>query len=120
MSQSEFTILLPSGGTETCLHTRKYTQYQMHEVVNFIIRPIAVADITLAFCVEASVRLEVSIVLVAQPSHSLYLLNSPKWYGPNNTICVGAVLLLYHSRVDMTKTFFYLSDIVPCAVPLCL
>ena len=54
---------------------------------------------------------------MAQFSPSLSLPNNPEWY---YTIGVGAVILLFHSRVDMTKTSRYLSDIVSCAIPLCL
>jgi len=48
--ESEFTILLPSGGTKTCLHARQCPHHRTNEVANFVIGPIAVADITLASC----------------------------------------------------------------------
>jgi len=48
-------------------------------VANFVIGPIAIANITLAACEEALVRLELGIVPVAQFSHSSSLPNSPKW-----------------------------------------
>jgi len=86
-------------------------------VANFAIGPMAVADITLASCAQASVRLLVGIVPVAQFSHSLSLPNNPIW---DYTIGVGEVILLFHSRVDTTKMSRYLSDMVSCAVPLCL
>ena len=84
-------------------------------MANFVIGPIAVADVNLASCAWASVRLSVGIVPMAQVSHSLSLPNNPEWY---HTIGVCAVLLLFYSRVDMTKTSRYFSDIVSCAVPL--
>ena len=87
-------------------------------MANFVIGPIAVADITLSSCIEALVRLELQIIPVAQFSHSPSLPNSPKW---QYTIGVGAVILSFHSRVDATKTSCYFSDIVSSTVlPLCL
>jgi len=86
-------------------------------VANFVIGPIAVADIILASCAEASVRLSCGIVPVAQFSHSLSLPNDLIWY---STIGVGAVILLVYSRVDTTKGSRYCSDIVSRAIPLCL
>jgi len=84
-------------------------------VANFVIGPIAVADITLASCASALVKLSVGIVPMIQFPHSLSLPNDPIWY---YTIGVGAVILLFHFRVDTTKTSRYISDIVSCAVPL--
>jgi len=86
-------------------------------VANFVIGPIAVADITLASRTQASVRLSVGIVPMAQFSHSLFLPNNPEWY---YTIGVDAVIHSFHSRADTTKASRYFSDIVSCAVPLCL
>jgi len=71
-------MLLRSGGTETCLHARHYPQHQTNKVANFVIVPIAAADITLSFSVEALVRLEFTIVPVEQFSHSPSLPNSSK------------------------------------------
>jgi len=54
---------------------------------------------------------------MAQLSLSLSLPNNPEWY---YTIGVGAVILSFHSKVDKTKMSRHFSDIVSCAVPLCL
>ena len=88
-------------------------------MANFVIGPIAVADITLASCALALVKLSVGIVLMVQFPHSLSLPNDPIWY---YTIGVDAVIVIviFHFRVDTTKMSRYFSDIASCADPLCL
>jgi len=51
-------------------------------VVNFVIWPIAVADIALFSSAEALVRLELKIVLMVQFPHMLSLQNSLRWHYP--------------------------------------